>query len=103
MSNLLQQLNKYRKKTKPKRKAKRKSAPGSTPKQDLALPKEQSGYKTMAEHQRLHEEDEQGNSQCIMPVAKAFKKGKFKDYRPGKVKVYTKAEIAEYERERSND
>ena len=104
-------LNKYRTKVKPKsRPTGNKVEPGSTPKQDLALPTDEA-YDLMIEFQKApivgHKANEDGeqsevhppfNESYAMPVlSKAFKKSRLKDYRPGKVKVYTKEEIEEYE------
>lgn len=114
MSNLLKLLNKYRTKTdKPKSEQVEMAEAGSTPVEDLALPKEQSGYEEWAESQRMNpyspqdnEPDENGEARSIphhppiLPVAKAFNKRKFDDYRPGPVKIFTREEIEEYERER---
>ena len=126
MSNPLKVLSKYRKQpAKPKAKArgksKKRAEPGSTPVEDLALGSvkdpwdvlkdfQTTGYYNRHDDSKVLEEDEpshgrllHGHPQPAYPVmSKAFKKSRLKDYRAGPVKIYTKAEIEEYEKERAH-
>ena len=126
MSKVLSYLNKHRTKpAKPKAKArgksKKRAEPGSTPVEDLSLKSVHDPYEQMVSFQKLpiytrHNPNEEvddedytyntqqtGSPPMALPVlSKKFIKHRLKDYQAGPVKIYTKAEIAEYERERAH-
>lgn len=120
MSNrVLDKLNKYRTKAKPppEHTEKNKVDAGTVPIEDLALDSVQDAWDLMEDFQRMRvartkysstlrdaDEDDiqfprkqQGHKDCVLPK---WRKKNHPDYRPGKVKVYTDKEIAQYMEER---
>lgn len=95
MSNrVLDMLNKHRTRGKPNGKPNEIIYdPGTYPTQDLALVEECNAVATWREF----------NTNPDTKAKPKWRKKNHPDYRPGKVKVYTKQEIAQYMKERGDE
>ena len=121
MSHVLDKLNKHRTKTTSRRKREEIVAnnaeigSSSVSIEDLALPGINNIEETFETFHRqktsgmdptpYDEKDESipRNWRSSIPILPKFDKRKLPDYRPGPVKIYTKAEIEEYENDRRTD
>ena len=114
---ILTALNKHRTKARKRRyretlvSANDAAGTGRTPKEDLALPKNNIEETYATFHKQPYyalgsERDEQDgrNPGVVKPVIlPKIDKDNYPDYQPGPVKIYTREEIEQYERERLND